>query len=364
MKKNINDKQLILPFPSDNEAEYKEIVRQNWQFTFSHQHITSVHSKRVIGLIIAQMKEEGEMRDFYHIQASDIVQATDMDRNEVYRAMRAIIFELTHVFFVFENEKEQIILPRHLVDTTRFENPIAYRNGVLTIAFNPALRDMIMQLAHYSDYELGAYLRFSSWYSMRLWELLSAWKDTGWWQPSIEEYRNLMGCGFIYGKKGEIKKDKQGNPKYLKYPNTSDMIKFTTSEPLKELKGTELEFTVEPIPEKKIGKGRPKIIALRFNLVFHQLSDAEKIERWGNDNPKFKNAVERLRKWKISDKNIAKYAYAIGSERINQLLYSWQMKNAIGSKDPIGNPLVYCNKVFVAEGKQAIGKKMSDKLKA
>ena len=363
MPRKIEKHQLILPFPTDNDAEYKEIVKQNWQFTFSHQHITSVFSKRVIGLLIAQMKEEGEMREFYHIQASDIVQATDMDRYEVYSAMRAVIFELMHVFFVFENEKEEIILPRHLVDTTRFENPIAYRNGVLTIAFNPTLRDMIMQLAHYSDYELSAYLRFSSWYSMRLWEILSAFKDTGWWQPSIEEYRNLMGCGYVYNARtGKLKTDKEGNPKYMKYPNTSDMIKFTTSEPLKELKGTELEFTVEPVTEKRVGKGRPKLIAVRFNLVFHQLSNAEKIERSSNDNPKFKNAVERLRKWKISDENIVKYTHVIGSERINQLLYSWQIKNT--SKDPIGNPLVYCNKVFVAEGKQAIAKKMSDKLKA
>lgn len=348
--------QLILPFPGDNEVEYKEIVKQNWQFTFSHQHITSVFSKRVIGLIIAQIKEEDKMRDFYHVQAADIVQATDMNKHEIYSAMRSVIFELFHVFFVFENEKKQIIIPRHLVDSTRFKNPIAYRNGVLTIAFNPALRDMIMELAHYSEYELSAYLRFSSWYSMRLWELLGAFKDTGWWQPSIEEYRGLMGCGYDYNPRtGKLKTDKKGNSKYMKYPNTSDMISKTTAEPLKELKGTEFEFTVESIPEKRVGKGRPKIVALRFNLVFHQLSDAEKIERWSNDNAKFKNAVERLRKWKISDKNIVKYAYAIGSERINQLLYSWQIKNT--SKAPIGNPLVYCNKVFVAEGKRAIVKK-------
>lgn len=359
---NNNTRQLSLPLMPMDEIEYKEIVKQNWKFTFSRQHLTSVHAKRVIGLIIAQMKEEGEMRDFYQVRAADIIRQTDIAKEEVYRTMRGTIFELMHVAFFFEDAKKHEIIPRHFLDTTRFDNPAAYKNGVLTIALNPTLRDIIMQLAHYSQFELDSYMKFSSWYSMRLWELLSAFKDTGWWQVSVEEYRELMGCGVAYTDKGNQRKGKDGSVKYVKYQSTSNMIKNTTAEPLQELKGTDLEFTVTQIPEDRSGRGRPRVVALRFDLVFHQLSAIEKIEYWSANNEKFAKAVERLRKWKISDENIMKYTHAIGAERVNQLLYSWQMKNT--SKDPIGNPLVYCNKVFVAEGKQAIAKKMSDKLKA
>ena len=359
---NNNTKQLSLPLMEMDEIEYKEIVKQNWKFTFSRQYLTSVNTKRVIGLIIEQMKEEGEMRDFYQVRAADIIRKTDVAKEEVYRTMRETIFELVNVAFFFEDAKNHEIIPRHLLDTTRFENPASYKNGVLTVALNPTLRDIIMQLAHYSQFELDSYMNFSSWYSMRLWELLSAFKDTGWWQVSVEEYRELMGCGVAYTDKGNQRKSKDGSVKYVKYQSTSDMVAKTTAEPLQELKGTDLEFTVTQIPEIRSGRGRPRIMELRFDLVFHQLSPIEKIEYWSAKNEKFAKAVERLRKWKISDENIAKYTHVIGSERINQLLYSWQIKNT--SKDPIGNPLVYCNKAFVAEGKQAIAKKMSDKLKA
>ncbi len=351
-EKNNNNRQLVLPLISDCEIEYKEIVKQNWKFTFSRQYLTSVNTKRVIGLIIAQMKEEGEMRDFYQVRAADIIRKTDVAKEEVYRTMRETIFELVNVAFFFEDAKNHEIIPRHLLDTTRFENPASYKNGVLTVALNPTLRDIIMQLAHYSQFELDSYMNFSSWYSMRLWELLSAFKDTGWWYSPIEEYRELMGCGIAYDNKGNQRKEKDGSVKYMKYQNNSMMIKKTTAEPIIDFVGTDLEFVVNPVYEERSGRGRPRIIGVRFDLVFHQLSAIEKIEYWSAKNEKFAKAVARLQAWGVSNENIVKYTHAIGRERVNQLLYSWQMKNT--SKDPIGNKLVYCNKAFVAEGKKAI----------
>ena len=136
-EENNNNRQLVLPLISDCEVEYKEIVKQNWKFTFSRQYLTSVNTKRVIGLIIAQMKEEGEMRDFYQVRAADIIRKTDVAKEEVYRTMRETIFELVNVAFFFEDAKNHEIIPRHLLDTTRFENPASYKNGVLTVAFTP-----------------------------------------------------------------------------------------------------------------------------------------------------------------------------------------------------------------------------------
>lgn len=353
MKENNNDKQLTLPLYPDSEIEYKNAIKQNWKFTFSRQHLTSVHAKRVIGLTIAQMKEEGEMRDVYHIRAADIIRETGLQKAQVYKTMRSIIFELMNVAFYFESEKDDIILPRHLIDTTRWDEPVRYKDGVLTLAFNPTLRDMILELAHYSNFELEAYMKFSSWYSMRLWEILSAFKDTGWWEVSIEEYRNLMGCGIEYSDKGNPRKDKKGNFKYIKYPNTSDMIRKTTSEPLKELKNTELEFLVEPIREA-IGRGRPQITKIRFDLVEALKTPEERIERWCKLSKQFADLYPRLKKWEISDENIVKYNKAIGLKKTNSLLWAWQQKNMAGSSHPIDNPLKYCNKAYVTEGQKAI----------
>lgn len=352
MKRN-DDKQLTLPLYPNTEVEYKAAIKQNWKFTFSRQHITSVHAKRVIGLTIAQMKEEGEMRDVYHIRAADVIRETGLQKAQVYKTMRQIIFELINVAFIFESEKGQTILPRHLLDTSRFKDPVCYKNGILTLAFNPTLRDMILELAHYSNFELEAYMKFSSWYSMRFWELLSAYKDTGWWEVSIKEYRDLMGCGIEYTDKGNPRKDKKGNFKYIKYPNTSDMIKKTTSEPIRELKGTALEFVVNPIKES-IGRGRPQITKLRFDLVEALQTPEERIERWCKLSKQFADMYPRMKKWKLSNENIVKYTQVLGSKKINNLLWAWQQKNMKGSRQPIDNPLKYCNMAFVAEGQKAI----------
>lgn len=191
---------------------------------------------------------------------------------------------------------------------------------------------------------------------MRFWEILSAYEDTGWWKVSIEEYRDLMGCGLEYTKTGRLRMEK-GKPKYIKYPNTSDMIKKTTSEPLNELKGTKFEFTME-ILYSNAGRGRPKITGLQFDLIERKLKPEEKTERWSKSSEKFRKAYIRLKKYQVTDVNIVKYSSVIGSERINQLLFAWDEKNR--GKNPINNPLVYCNKVFVKEGKAAIENAVND----
>jgi plasmid replication initiation protein len=268
-----------------------------------------------------------------------------------------VIKELAHVVFYFENEKEEIVIPRHLLDTTRFENPAGYKKGVLTVAFNPTLRDIIMELAHYSNYELGIYMRFSSWYSMRLWEMLYAFRDKPFIEFDVDKYREWMGCGAILNDKtGEPKIDKKGKIKYLKYPSQSDMLDRTTQEPLKEFLGTELEFSVVPITDKTSGKGRPPIVKIRFELKFQKKSASEKLALWINASEAFKKTYERLKKYKINDDLIVKYAKPIGQKELNSLLHEWDVRQVPSSKNPILNLEHYCNKVIKEVGEKAKGK--------
>jgi plasmid replication initiation protein len=91
-------------------------------------------------------------------------------------------------------------------------------------------------------------MHFSSWYSLRMFELLSAFKDTGIWWVSIDEFRALMNCE-------------------KKYPNQHDMLKKTLTEPLQELESTDLAFTYAQILETySHARGRKPIITLEFRL--------------------------------------------------------------------------------------------------
>jgi hypothetical protein len=166
-----------------------------------------------------------------------------------------------------------------------------------------------------------------------------------------------MGCGAELNERtGEPKIDKKGKIKYLKYPSHSDMITYTTQEPLKEFVGTELEFSIEPIVDKTSTRGRPPIVKIRFSLKFQKRSAPEKLQAWCNTSETFKKTYERLKKYKVNDDLIVKYSKAIGQKEINSLLHEWDVRQVPSSKNPILNPEHYCNKVMKEVGEKAIEK--------
>lgn len=354
--KHSEPKQLTLPLEVIQDKlnpEYLDIVKQNWKITFSRQHMTSIHVRRVMGLIAAQIKEDGAVKEYYQITADKIISETNLDRYEVYKLMKGVVYELSGVCYFIEDVETGTVIPRHLLDTTRFKYPAGYANGTLTVAFNPQLNGIVNQLAHYSKYELNEYINFGSWYSMRLYELLSAFKDKTIIEFEIEKYREWMGCGVEWDRQGNPKTIKKtGKPKYLKYNNHADAIERTTREPLKEFKGTDLEFKVEPVTADSVGRGRPPIAKIRFIFVWERKSPVEKIAVWVEGSQKFKDIYERLKRWKVSDENIVKYSKAIGHDGLNKLMADWQEKDK--TKEPILSRLKYCNSEIVRDGKEKL----------
>ena len=187
-----------------------------------------------------------------------------------------------------------------------------------------------------------------SWYSMRFFEILSAFRDTGIWCPTIEQYRQLMDCAQEKDKRGKVKYDKEGKPR-MKYPLTKDLIKYTITEPLEELADTNLAFTYEPVYEAdRLTRGRKKITGFKFILKRKQ--DGKIPEFW-LQHTVIAQVVAGLRAWKVTDKNIALYLEDIGTKAANKLVYDWQLKE--NSDDRIEDRAKYCNAVFVRMGKAA-----------
>lgn len=354
--KHSENRQLTLPLEviqEDLKPEYADLIKQNWKITFSRQYLTSVYAKRVMGLIAAQIREDGEVKEFYQITADKVINETGLNKKEVYKRMKGVVYELAHIVYFIESENKEVVIPRHLLDTSRFENPAGYYNGMLTVAFNPQLKGIVDHLAHYSNYELNAYVNFSSWYSMRLYELLSAFRDKSEIEWSIEKYREWMGCGVELDREGKPRINKNtGKPKYIKYNKHTDAIIGTTREPLKEFKGTELEFKVEPVYSTGGGRGRPSIEKVRFIFKWNKKSNSEKILTWIERSDKFKRMYERLINYKVKDSVIVKYVPIIGQDEVNSLLAQWDIRQHPNSKDKIINPERYCNKVIADVGKQ------------
>ncbi|SKC21099.1 replication initiation protein, partial [Dyadobacter psychrophilus] len=309
-----------------DEKEVKKYAKQHWNVTFARQRKVSVYAKRIMANVLAMIKEDdSELRPYYQMHISDVVPTTDSD---FHAKVKKAFDELTDLKWLIEDISTKYFAFRHLLNTSDVN--CAYKDGTISIVLNPLLKPYFIELAHYSIYEIKHYMHFSSWYSLRVFELLSAFKDTGIWWVSIDEFRQLMDCE-------------------KKYPLSKDLLKYTLTEPLHELESTDLAFTYEPVFDMYAhGRGRKPVIALEFRLKKAKPKNIP--TEWFEFSDEHKSVLLRLRTWQVTDSNIIRYAKAIGIERANKLLYEWQLKGK-----EIQDRTKYCNAVWVRIGKVASG---------
>jgi plasmid replication initiation protein len=346
-----------LPLELIYEPQHKELVRQHWNVTFSRQQKMSVAAKRIMAKVLDQIKDDDfELRPFYQMRIGDIITEAGVAYNAVYKEISAAITELLMVVWTFQSIDNHEWEGRHLLNTSQ-KVTAGYKNGIITIPLNPALAEYFIDIAHYSTYQLSHYMRLKSWYSMRFFEILSAFKDTGFWEVSIEDYRLLMDCGPVLDKRGQPKKDKDGQV-VIKYTNVRDLIVRTTTEALEELADTDVAFTIHSIYEENKGtRGRPKILRMRFELKHKPktvippswLADA-------TTGP----IIARLRSWQVNDRNIALYSEVLTRDGIKKLLREWELKE--NSSNRINSKAKYCNYAFVQAAKQVLAQKKAEVL--
>ena len=323
--------QLSLPLVYD-PLKVKEYAKQSWNMTFARQKKVSVYAKRIIGNVLAMIRDDDkEFRAYYEMRAIDVIQDQSKDKSSIYKELKKAFEELAGMFWMFEDEKSQKFKPKHLLNTNDDDARCEYTDGKIYIALNPSLSKYFIELSHYTTYELTHYMQFKSWYSMRIFELLSVYRDTGTWTVSIAKFRELMDCS-------------------KKYKNVNDLIKYTLSEPLEELEKTKLAFTYEFKFTDKVGRGRPSIDRIVFTIK--NVVGGKTIEEMKAYSAEHKQILELLMgTYLIDEKVILKYAKPIGMKQIKELIKAWyNLKN----ENKITNIKAYCNKVFQEVGKKAI----------
>jgi plasmid replication initiation protein len=327
--------QAVLPF----DFKGKDIdlyVRQHWNVTFSRQKKVGVLAKKIISAVMSQIKkDDAEFKSYYQFHVSNFVNEGQA-ATKIYTEIRKAFDELTDLKWLFEDLENEKFAFRHILNTSDVR--CGYEKGTITVVLNPLLKPLFLSLAHYTIYELKWYMTFSSWYSMRLYELLSAFRDTGVWSVDIDKYRTLMDCDDKYKKKDGVNND-------------SDMINRTIGEAILELERTDMAFTVETIKDKPKGvAGRKSIVSLVFRL--EKVQQKAVPAKWKTQPENVKTFEKMHIKYKLSEVNLMKYFDVIGAKEVVALLKQWDLKEVSGS--PIENKLAYCNKVFVAMGKKAI----------
>ena len=336
---NKNNTQVALPFDfKGNDIDL--YVRQHYQVTFARQKKVSVLAKKVMAGVISKIDiKDKTFKNYYQFHITDFIQE-GQDERSFYKEIKKAFKELADMSAFIEDYDRSKFAVRHFLNTSDVR--CGYDNGTITIVLNPLLAPYFLSLAHYTNYQLKWYMTFSSWYSMRIYELLSAYKDTGYYEVDIDKFRSLMDCD------GKYKTKSTG-----KYNDTLMILK-TTEEALIELESTDCAFTVEPIKDKPKGaKGRKSIIGLKFVLKKTKLTHVP--EDW-RKLPEHAKLLDTLMvKYQVSEINVVRYSKAIGLTAIRDLVKSWNEKQL--SKKPIANPLFYCNKVFVSMGKDSFENK-------
>ena len=338
----------LLQLPLTYEPALSGVVRQHWDMTFSRQRRISVYGKRIMARVLEQIsKDDFQLREFYQLRTVSLLDEAD-DHNGAYVFAKRALYELARVQWEFEDKETQTWYVRSLLDTTQ-ERRVGIKEGIITVILNPQLAPYFVQIAgRFSTYNLNGYLGLSSWYSMRLYEMLSAWRDTGWWEVSIEEYRQLMDCGPELDKLGQPKKNKQGEVK-MKEAKITHLLERTMAKAQEELANTPLAFTCVQLTAAATGKGRPKVVKLRFELL-NQAPTA--IPPSWLEVPAVAAAVGKLRGFRVSERNIATYLKPLGLAAASELVRTWQIKEQ--SNNRINEKEKYCNAAFTRAGEKAV----------
>lgn len=335
--------QVTLPFLMDDKT-VRKYAKQAWNLTFSGQKKMSIYAKRMLVRVLAEIKEDDtELKPYFRFHINEI---KGDDSKVQYGYIRKAFEQLMHVSWFFEeldprydvnDWRGKKLMPRHLLDTTGRDMDCGYQGGYVTLVLNPALTKYFVQLSHYTTFEIKHVMHFKSWYSMRLFELLSAYRDTGFWIVSIDDFNTC----FDTEKKYINRKSKKQNVKML--------LNSVLSEPLEELSSTKLAFRYETILKDRVAgeRGRMPIVGIRFILEHKKLKELPT-----NINPTVKAIEKELLKWKVTHQNIVKYIDVIKVEDINKLLASWKLKEV--SNRRIDDKLLYCNKAWCEEGKKAV----------
>lgn len=325
------------------EKEFKDQVKQHWNITFARQGKISIYGKRMMALVLAKIREnDTEIKPFYQMKVSDIMRHSDLSESSKspYEIIKKSLDELARQLWSIEDIGKKIYRPKQLINTSTNQEKdgfeYGYHDGIITIVLNPNLEPYFIAMAHYTSFQIDNYMRFKSWYSMRFWEILSAFQDKPGWYVSLEEYRKLMDCE-------------------KKYKDVNRMIDVTTFEPLQELKGTVLEFKIEKVFDKFSGRGRPPLVGLNFLFVKEKLTPEATLEKWRLKSPDHEKTITSLwKKWKIPAVVLVKHLPIIKMEVAKNLIKSFEAKERSNRK--IDDREKFCSSAIKKKSDEILGK--------
>lgn len=151
---------------------------------------------RLLLLAIAKLDIKKPIPSPLEITVADYAEAFDLPINDCYAHVKkatALLFEREIVAIVDTSGFDKI----------RWLSRASYipRNGVSHLYFSAEVAPFLVDLkGNFTRYELKRVARLNSMHSMRLFELLMRFRETGYYTVSIDDFRDLMGLSEGYNR--------------------------------------------------------------------------------------------------------------------------------------------------------------------
>jgi plasmid replication initiation protein len=205
-------------------------VNENWIYQSNKlieaSYAFTVLEQKLIRVLASMIKKDDEDFKEYKFKATDLSNALNIHKKNVYRELDQITDKLMSRYIKIKSDDTEKFKKRHLIKIADFEN------GILTMKIDEDMKEFYLKLNWYTKYQLKNIMQFKSTYSFRLYELLKQYESIGYRLLDINDLRIIL----------DISKEQ-----YPKYANLKQkVINVAVSE---INKNTDLHIVVEEVKE-------------------------------------------------------------------------------------------------------------------
>ena len=153
---------------------------------------------RIVAMLIAQLTPDTETFEKQTIRVSDLEKLLQRSHGSIYDEVEAACSGLLDVK-IEVRERDEGGRSYHGMNLM---SDIQYKEGgTVRAEFTPAMRPYLLQLKRrFTQYNLQYFVRLSSQYSMRIYELLKMRQDLRFYRLTVEELRELLKCEHSYSR--------------------------------------------------------------------------------------------------------------------------------------------------------------------
>lgn len=152
---------------------------------------TTLQEKRLILWLMAQIKYKDQDFHKYTLKVSDFAKMIGLKNNHnIYSELEKITSNLLSKVMTIENKTDNTLTQLSFFSSSIYN----YNKGTVAFSFDPALKPYLLELnKQYTAFSLNTVIQFTSFYAIRIYELLQQYKAIGQRRMSITELRRYLG---------------------------------------------------------------------------------------------------------------------------------------------------------------------------